>query len=154
MMQAPVLWGLERRRFPKLMRLAPARRMLRWLFARPAFQRWFVRRHLETSLDQAARVAFFDGYAQCAAFQDFFLWLTPALLRQLEHAFSAHPERLQQILMLWGQRDRVVTLQELELTEKALGHQFERRALADWGHYPMIDAPESWVEAVAREVAS
>ncbi len=152
MFQAPVLWGLENRRFPKLMRFGPARATLQWLFAQGAFQRWFVRRQFETPISDTMRTAFFEGYAQCSAMADFFTWLTPGLLRQLEEAFAKHPERLDKIVMLWGGQDAVVTLEELQISERALGHQFERRTFDDWGHYPLIDAPQSWVKAVANEV--
>jgi hypothetical protein len=44
----------------------------------------------------------------------------------------------------------VVTLDELGWTEHALGVRWPRRIFPGWGHYPMIDAPEEWAEAVSR----
>ena len=85
--------------------------------------------------------AFFEGYAQCAALPDFFRWLTPALLRQLEAGFAAHPERLTNISVWWGGQDKVVGLQELRWTEGALHTAFPVRTFPEWGHYPMIDDP-------------
>jgi hypothetical protein len=110
LLQAPVLWGLERRLMPRVMRLGPARLMLRRLFALGWFQRRFIRKQFERPLTPALREAFFDGYARCPAAADFFAWLTPALLRRMERQFAARPGALEGIGLWWGARDRVVTL--------------------------------------------
>src|SRR5262245_21889464 len=81
LLQAPVLWGLERRLMPRLMRLRPARAAARLLFAAPVFQRRFVRRHFRRRPSAEVRAAFFEGYARCDAFPDLFAWFTPGLLR-------------------------------------------------------------------------
>lgn len=151
MMQAPVLWGLEQRRFPVVMRnFPPARLALRGLFNFGPFQRRFARKQFETAVDDATLQGFFQGYNQCAAMGDFFSWLTPALLRRLEARFAQDPQALRHILILWGGKDAVVSLEELHVSEAALQHTFARRVIDDWGHYPMIDAPERWVGAVAE----
>src|SRR5262249_22985673 len=150
LLQAPVLWGLEHRRMPRLLRLGPARLLLRRLFAARWFQAWFVRKQFERPLSPALRQAFFQGYADCAAASDFFAWLTPALLRQLEIKFADRPEALERISVWWGGRDRVVTLQELTWTEKALGVRWPVRNFPTWGHYPMIDEPGDWVRELSR----
>jgi pimeloyl-ACP methyl ester carboxylesterase len=153
LLQAPVLWGLERRLMPRIMRLGPVRFLLNRLFAAPLFQAWFVRRQFERPLSPALRRAFFAGYAHCPAAADFFAWLTPGLLRHLEDVFRANPGRLERIVFWWGQRDRVVSLQELALTETALRRRWPVRTFPHWGHYPMIDQPEDWVRTVSDALA-
>ncbi len=154
LLQAPVLWGLEHRLMPRLLRLGPARLLLRRLFAAGWFQRRFVRRQFERPVAPAVRAAFFDGYARCPAAVDFFAWLTPALLRQLERQFAGRPDALRAVGVWWGGRDRVVSLRELAWTERALGVRWPVRTFPPWGHYPMIDEPEEWVRAVSDVLAT
>ena len=153
-MQGPVLWGLERRLMPRLMRLAPTQSLLRPMFANPLFQRRFVRKYFTHPPSPETQRAFFDGYARCAALPDLFRWLTPALLRELEAQLAAHPERLANIRVWWGGQDGVVSLQELRWTEKALHTTFPLRVFPDWGHYPMMDDSAGWAAAVAKELVA
>jgi len=153
--QGPVLWGLEHRFFPKALRnLPPLRAVVRWLLKQRWFQQRFVRKHLQRVPDEALVQGFFAGYEACAAFEDFFAWLTPSLLRELEQAFAEHPDRRSEILVWWGDHDTVVTLRELEQTQAALDTVWPLRRFADWGHYPMLDQPQEWVQALAHEMAT
>lgn len=155
LMQGPVLWGLERRWMPRLMRLGPAQALLPRLFSLPAFQRRFARKYFTHLPPPATLAAFFGGYARCAAAPDFFAWLNPGLLRSLERDLALRPEALDGIRVWWGGKDRVVTLQELEWTKEALalGDRWPVRVFPDWGHYPMIDDPEGWAEELRHAVA-
>jgi hypothetical protein len=154
-LQGPILWGLEHRWMPKLMRLRPAQAVLRQVFASSVFQRRFSRRYFTHPLDSETATAFFDGYARCAAAPDFFAWFNPALLRSLERDFVVRPTALERIEVWWGGRDRVVTLRELEWTKQALGlaDRWPLRIFSGWGHYPMIDEPASWASALSDAVA-
>jgi pimeloyl-ACP methyl ester carboxylesterase len=154
LLQAPVLWGLEHRLMPRLMRLRPVRGMLHWLFARTWFQRRFVRRYFERGVSNDFQQAFFAGYAHCPAAADFFAWLTPAYLRDLERRFAERPDALQGIRVWWGERDRVVGLDELARTESVLGVHWPIQTFPHWGHYPMIDEPEAWVRAISDVLAA
>jgi pimeloyl-ACP methyl ester carboxylesterase len=151
--QGPVLWGLEQRWMPRVMRLLPAEPLLRTAFGSTLFQRRFARKQFRSKLDEAERAAFFDGYARCRAFAGFFAWLTPELLRDLERSFATDPAALERIEIWWGDHDRVVDTDELEVTERALHVSFPLRRFATWGHYPMIDDPEGWVREVGDAVA-
>lgn len=155
LMQGPILWGLERRWMPRLMRLGPAQVLLPRLFGSPAFQRRFTRKYFTHPPSPATQKAFFDGYARCAAAPDFFAWLNPGLLRSLERDLAARPEALDGIQIWWGGKDRVVTLQELEWTKEALGlgERWPVRVFPEWGHYPMIDDPAGWAGELRRAVA-
>lgn len=148
--QGPVLWGLEHRLFPGLMRVGPLPGLLPRVFALPVFQALFVRKYFTRPPSSRLRRAFFEGYSRCGALPDFFRWLTPALLRELEAHFAAHPEGLENITVWWGERDRVVGLQELRWTEEALHVRWPVQTFPDWGHYPMIDDTETWVAAMAE----
>jgi pimeloyl-ACP methyl ester carboxylesterase len=155
LMQGPVLWGLERRWMPRIMRVGVMQWTLSRAFATAAFQRRFVRRYFTHPPDAETAAAFFDGYAQCAALADFFAWLTPDLLRSLERELARRPEALADIRAWWGGRDAVVSPRELEWTVVALkpAARWPLRVVPEWGHYPMIDAPADWVEKIAEEIA-
>jgi pimeloyl-ACP methyl ester carboxylesterase len=146
--QGPVLWGLERRWFPVLMRPKFARRWLKRAFTVPAIRDRFVRKHFRTPIDGPTRDRFFDGYADCSAFADFFDWFTPRWLRSLEAAFRGRPKALGGITVWLGGRDRVVGRAEVAATERALGVRWPVVDFPDWGHYPSIDAPEEWAQAL------
>jgi pimeloyl-ACP methyl ester carboxylesterase len=155
LLQAPVLWGLERRWMPRMMRFRPAQAALRRVFATAVFQRRFVHQYFTHPPDPATAAAFFEGYARCAAAPDLFAWLTPGLLRALERELAARPAALDGVRVWWGGRDRVVNLEELEWTKTALGlgERWPVRVFPEWGHYPQIDQPEAWAKALADAVA-
>jgi len=152
LLQAPVLWGLERRLLPRIMRLPWARAAARRLFAWSSFQRRFLRRHFLKPPPAEVQAAFFDGYARCGAFPDLFAWFTPARLRRLERDLAARPAALRDVAVWWGGRDRVVAPRELRWSEQALGTTWPLRIFPDWGHYPMIDEPGAWARALAGVV--
>jgi len=152
-LQGPVLWGLEHRLMPRLMRIGVLRGAASALFGWGPFRAAFVRRYFERRLPPEEGSAFFDGYARCSALPDFFAWLTPRLLRDLELRFAADPAALADIDVWWGARDRVVTQDELRWTEAALGVKWPPHVFEAWGHYPMIDDPAGWASALARKSA-
>jgi pimeloyl-ACP methyl ester carboxylesterase len=149
-LQAPVLWGLERRLMPFVMRLPAAQAAVGRVFASRAFQGRFVRHHFMRTPSREMQAAFFEGYAQCAALPDLFAWFTPRLLRDLEGRLRDNAERRGSITVWWGGQDRVVTPRELACTEGALGVTWPLRVFPDWGHYPMIDDPVAWARECAR----
>lgn len=148
--QGPVLWGLESRRFPKIMRLPLMPRALTLALRTGPVRRRFERKHFLRPLDPDLRAAFFGGYDDARAFARWFGWLTPALLRDLEPRLGGRQELVDPIRVWWGREDHVVTPEELRITERALDLRFHLEIREGWGHYPMIDDPRGW----AREVAA
>ena len=135
---------------PRVLALGPARRAIGAAFACRFFQARFVRRSFVVPPPDDVRQEFFAGYARCSALADFFTWLTPALLRDLEGRFAADRTTLDRIAVWWGGRDRIVTPRELTWTAQALDVAWPVRTFPSWGHYPMIDDPAGWVAAVAE----
>jgi hypothetical protein len=152
LLQAPVLWGLQRRWMPRLMRRPPLRAAAARLFGLGAFQRWFWRRHVGLPWSHPVRAPFFDGYARCAAFTDLFRWISPAWLRELEAGLRARKGALDAISVWWGGRDTVVVPDELRVTEETLGVRWPLREFPAWGHYPMLTDAAGWVAALAGEL--
>jgi pimeloyl-ACP methyl ester carboxylesterase len=156
LLQGPVLWGLEKRWMPRVMRLRPVQRAVSQMFATAMFRQRFVRRYFTHPPDAATIAAFFEGYARCPALPDLFAWLTPSLLRSLERDLGSRPERLARIRVWWGGKDAVVSPRELAWTAERLpaAARWPVRIFPDWGHYPMIDAPAEWAEAVSHAMAA
>jgi hypothetical protein len=152
-LHAPVLWGLETRRFPKIMRWRAPRMAVTLLFRLPWFQARFARKHFRGPLDAATRRRFFDGYRRCPAFGQLFEWFTPALLRDLEGRFRADPGLLGGVEVWWGGGDAVLGPLEMEVTEEALGRlPWSVRTFPAWGHYPSLDVPGEFADALACAV--
>lgn len=151
--EAPVLWGLKDRLLPRVMRSKPLRDLLAWSFRQPVFQKVFLRRYFVKPLDQDRAARFFEGYAICPGFKQLFEWFTPEWLNTVEVQLAARPDALEEISVWWGALDRVVDLQELRSTENALGVCWSVKVFPGWGHYPMIDSPEEWAQALADAVA-
>jgi hypothetical protein len=150
--QGAVLWGLERRWFPRLMRLPGMPRLLVRAFRNECVRARFSRRHFLTQRDPEWSRRFFAGYGDAEAFACWVRWLTPALLRRLERELAARPGALDSLEAWWGAADSVVGVEELRVTERALGVRIPLRTFASRGHYPMIDDPKGWVAEVSRVV--
>lgn len=148
LIQGAVLWGLERRWFPRVMRLPGMTHLLARALASERVQARFKARHFLTDPTPEWSRRFFAGYGDAEAFACWFRWLTPTLLRRLEHELPARRGALDALEAWWGDADTVVGVEELRLTERALAVRIPLRTFAGWGHYPMIDDPESWVAEV------
>lgn len=147
-LQGPVLWGLESRWMPRLARagLAP---LLGHALRTPAFLRAAWRRHFLQPMPADRWRELVDGYRRCAITNDLFRWLDPAFLHALRARLMAQPALMERIEVWIGDGDRVVGLAEVRATERALGVTWPCRTFPGWGHYPMIDDPEGWVQALA-----
>ena len=154
LLQGPVLAGLKRRRFPRLMRWAPVRALVVALFRVPLFQAFFARRYFLTDLAPATRAAFFEGYARCAVFGRLFAWIGPAWIDELLADLRAEPSHLDGVGVWWGDLDQVVGVDELRATEAELGRTLPLRRFPTWGHYPALDAPDAWVQALAEAAST
>jgi hypothetical protein len=152
LLQGGVLWGLERRWFPRVMRVPPLPLVLAAAFRVGLVQRRFARRHFVRRPPAALLEGFFGGYRDARAFSVWFEWLGPGLLRRLERELPGTPGALDRLFAWWGGRDEVVGVDELRVTEGALGIRIPLRTFPVWGHYPMIDDPQGWVQEVGRAV--
>jgi hypothetical protein len=151
--QGPVLWGLEHRIFPRVMGWRLARHVLRQALALPQVQNRLERTLFQRPLEPALRARLFEGYARCAGFGDLFAWSTPAALRGLERQLASRPGAVERITVWLGGRDRVVGRREVDWTEAALGVRWPLVVFPEWGHYPMIDVPEEWAQALDDALA-
>jgi pimeloyl-ACP methyl ester carboxylesterase len=146
-LHAPVGPLLDRRRFPRLMRLPGMRGLVRGLLVNRALRPWWTRKLFdgaspEGPMPQADRDAFFAGYAHCAAFAAMFDLITPAWFAALR------PIDLPGVLW-WGERDGVLRSGHAELLRPLLPRA---RVLIEpgWAHFPMLDRPRAYAARLAE----
>lgn len=142
LLHAPVGTRLESRLFPRLMALPGARRLGQRLFSarltRPLFKRLLFSQPVPAGcLDR-----FFDEYRRCAVFGQMFDLITPAWFNSL------HPIDLPAAL-LWGERERVLSVAQLDDYRALLPHHLIR-IVPGWDHFPMIEQPEEYATEIVK----
>ena len=146
-LHAPVGTRLESRLFPRLMALPGARAWGQWLFSARLTQPLFKRLLFSHPVPPDYLDRFFDEYRHCTVFGQMFDLITPAWFNSLK------PVNLPAAL-LWGERERVLTVDQLNDYRSLLSHHIIR-TVPGWDHFPMIEQPEEYaVEVVelAREL--
>jgi pimeloyl-ACP methyl ester carboxylesterase len=135
-LHAPVGARLESRLFPRLMRLPGARALGQWLFSARLTRPLFKRLLFSHPVPPAYVDRFFDEYRRCAVFGQMFELITPAWFNSLR------PVDLPAAL-LWGERERILAVDQLNDYRALLPHHFSR-TIPTWDHFPMIEQPEAY----------
>ncbi len=141
-LHAPVGAHLDTRLFPKLMSSGPARAVVRRAISaklpRPLWRRLFF----PHGAPRAALDEFFDAYRHCAVFGDMFDLITAAWFDGLA------PIRDVPVVLLWGAEDRVLRRGQADaVRDKVPGAEVVLRD--GWDHFPMIEQPEEYADAIA-----
>ncbi|MEM7345378.1 MAG: alpha/beta hydrolase [Chloroflexota bacterium] len=141
-LHAPVGTRLERRLFPRLMASPAVRTFGKWLFssklARPLFRRLLFSQPVPP--DYINR--FFDEYRHCTVFEQMFDLITPHWFETLQ------PINLPTAL-LWGERERVLTVDQMADYKRLFTNPITR-IIPAWDHFPMIEQPESYAKEISR----
>lgn len=147
-LHAPVAARLEQRWFPRLMRPAPVRAAVQWAISSlPArlLGRLLLFRRGEVPRAYVDR--FLREYRRTEAFADMFDLLTAEWFDELR------PVEVPAVI-LWGEHDRVLGADQAnELLRLVPGAPVEH--VAGWGHFPMVEQPEEYLErvvALARDL--
>lgn len=125
---------------------------LRANLRRPSYQARYAARHFQRALDPAEQRAFFSGFATCEIGEALLEWLSPGWLADLEGRLATRPEVLTGIEVWLGAQDTLVAASELDAAEAALGIRWPRTVVDGWGHFPYLDDPLGWTEAVHRTI--
>ncbi|MEM7271678.1 MAG: alpha/beta hydrolase [Actinomycetota bacterium] len=142
-LHAPVGADLDRRLFPRIMATEPVRAMVRTLIAarplRPIWRRLFF----PVGAPAAELDTFFEGYRNCPAFGRMFDIIT------VEWFTTLVPLADVPTVLLWGENDRVLRSGQADaIAAKApLARTVIR---AGWDHFPMLEQPEEYADAVAE----
>lgn len=139
-LHSPIGASLQYRFFPKLMRPAPVRQLIRWMVYQPFLQRFWERRLFRhpSKIPEGLRRQFFEDYKRCQAFPVFFDLITPVWYQAVLPRTGDYPFHF-----LWGDRERVVASRYLRYWQHDFP-QAEFELVPGWDHFPMLDEPESF----------
>ena len=140
-LHAPVGAHLERRLFPRLMNLPGARGLGQWLFASPLTRPLFRRLLFSRPVPPDFLNRFFEEYGRCESFGQMFDLITA------EWFAGLRPVEIPAVL-LWGERERVLSASQLPAFERLLPLA-ESRLIPDWDHFPMIEQPEEYTREIS-----
>lgn len=136
---APVGAFLWQRRLPQFMQVRFLRRIIHTVLARwpTLFRNKFSSRRWTAA--QYARMG--EGYRQCRAFNSYWDIMRPdAVLPLLDWITTP-------IEIVWGGQDRIIDWQQASAWSAILARADLSITLqAEWGHYPWIDDPTSFVQ--------
>ncbi len=147
-LHAPVGARLGSRLFPRLMALPGARRLGPWVFSARLLRPFWRRRLFSRPVPRDYTDRFFAEYRACSVFAQMFELVTP------DWFASLRPVPVKAAL-LWGERERVLTVGQLDAFRALLPGCFVSLP-GRWDHFPMIDEPEAYareVSALARKLA-
>jgi pimeloyl-ACP methyl ester carboxylesterase len=139
-LHAPVGARLEARLFPRLMRLPGARTLGQRLFSARLIRPLFKRLIFSQPIPPIYVDRFFDEYRRCAIFGQMFELITPSWFNSLR------PVDLPAAL-LWGERERILAVDQLHDYRALLPHHFSR-TIPGWDHFPMIEQPETYAAEI------
>lgn len=139
-LHAPVGTRIDTRLFPRLMKLPGMRTLGQRLFAARWTRPFFKRLLFTHPLPADVVTRFFDEYRQCSVFGQMFDLITA------DWFASLRPVDLPAAL-LWGERERVLSVDQLE-DYKALLPNHVVRTVPEWDHFPMLEQPEDYARVV------
>lgn len=139
-LHAPVGAQLDRRWFPRLMRLPGMRPMAQWMLGAPLFTPLWRRLLFRRPVPREVLRRFFAEYRACTVFGQLFDWINAAWFQGLQ------PVDVPAVL-LWGEKERVLRSGQAESFARLLPtHQ---RILApDWDHFPMLETPDDYARVL------
>ena len=139
-LHAPVGAFLDRRRFPKLLRLPGVAYTAKNMVGHPAFRYFWKRLFFETTLPPAFIREFFQGYLYCQSFGQMFQLINQEWFDSLTPMSTPGA-------ILWGARERLLSIDQKDPFLNLLANT-EMKTLKHWRHFPMVEQPEEFAEQV------
>lgn len=139
-LHAPVGTRIDTRLFPRLMKLPGMRGLGQWAFSSRLTRPFFKRLLFTQPLPDDVTNRFFDEYRQCSVFGQMFDLITADWFAGLR------PVQLPAAL-LWGERERVLTVDQLDDYKVLLPNHLVR-TVPDWDHFPMLEQPQAYAQEV------
>jgi pimeloyl-ACP methyl ester carboxylesterase len=141
-LHAPVGAHLDTRLFPKLMSTGPARALVRRAISSPLARPLWRRLFFPHGAPKVVLDEFFEAYRHCAVFGDMFDLITAAWFDGLAPVHDVP------VVLLWGAEDRVLRRGQADAVgAKVPGAEVLVRD--GWDHFPMIEQPEEYADAIA-----
>ena len=136
-LHAPVGTRIDTRLFPRLMKLPGMRRLGQWAFSTPLLRPVWRQLLFTKPLSPDVRQRFFEEYRQCQVFGQMFDIITADWFASLSP--SSVPAAF-----LWGERERVLSVEQLEDYKQLLPNHTVR-TVPEWDHFPMLETPAAYV---------
>lgn len=134
--------NLNKRIFPKLMKLPGVAFIAKNLIASSLFRPIFRRRFFQNKIDSNFEKIFFDAFGKCEAFESMF--------HQIDYSWF---KKLIPIdvpaTFLWGEKDWILKPSEINELKKIFPCH-SKLIIPGWDHFPMIDQPESYAFEVTK----
>jgi pimeloyl-ACP methyl ester carboxylesterase len=143
-LHAPVGAALDKRWFPRLMKLPGMRRLAQEMLGNPLLTPLWSRLLFRQRLPKNVLRRFFAEYRACQVFGDLFDWIDAPWFESLL------PTPLPAVI-LWGERERVLRSGQAAAFDRIFPVH-ERTLVPDWDHFPMLETPEEYARQVERAV--
>ncbi|MBT7881277.1 MAG: alpha/beta hydrolase [Flavobacteriaceae bacterium] len=141
--------NLNKRIFPKLMKLPMVAFLIKNLIASPAFRPIISRKFFQNKIDSNYEKLFFQAFGKCEVFENMFQIINYSWFKSLSKIHLP-------TIFLWGEKDWILTPNEINELQ-SLFQNSSKLIISDWDHFPMIDKPESYVSEItkiARDLAT
>ncbi|MDJ0498893.1 MAG: alpha/beta fold hydrolase, partial [Acidimicrobiia bacterium] len=139
-LHAPVGTRLDRRWFPRLMKPAAIRRLVRWVISSRLFRPLLRRRFFGREVPSGYAHRFLAEYGRAEAFGQMFDIITSSWWESLEPSKTA-------TVLLWGSNDRVLGADQVEDYRRLLPNN-NVDVVSGWGHFPMATDPAAYTARV------
>ena len=140
--------NLNKRIFPKLMKLPKIAFLVKILIASPLFRPFISKKFFQTKIDPNYERMFFEAFGKCEAFENMFQIINYSWFKALS------PINLP-TTFLWGEKDWILKPNEINEFQKLFSNS-SKLIIPDWDHFPMIDQPDSYaleITKIASELA-
>ena len=134
--------NLNKRIFPKLMKLPKVAFLIKNLIASPAFRPIISRKFFQNKIDSNYEKLFFEAFGKCEVFENMFQIINYSWFRSLSKIHLP-------TIFLWGEKDWILSPNEINELQ-SLFQNSSKLIISDWDHFPMIDKPESYVSEIMR----
>ena len=134
--------NLNKRIFPKLMKLPMVAFSIKNLIASPVFRPIISRKFFQTKIDSNYEKLFFEAFGKCEVFENMFQIINYSWFKSLSKIHLP-------TIFLWGEKDWILTPNEINELQ-SLFQNSSKLIISDWDHFPMIDKPESYVSEITK----
>ena len=140
--------NLNKRIFPKIMKLPKIAFLVKNLIASPLFRPIISKKFFQNKIDANYEKKFFEAFGNCEAFENMFQIINYSWFKALS------PINLP-TTFLWGEKDWILKPKEINELQNLFPNS-SKFIVPDWDHFPMIDQPDNYaieITQIASELA-
>lgn len=134
--------NLNKRIFPKLMKLPKVAFLIKSLIANPTFRPIISKKFFQNKIDSNYEKIFFEAFGKCEVFENMFQLINYSWFKSLSKIHLP-------TIFLWGEKDWILKPNEIRELQSIFSNS-SKIIIPDWDHFPMIDKPESYAYEITR----